>query len=182
MSEFKKCIIALIVLLAIVLVSLCGKLIRCGKSKRSTSVAQKPSTRIRKIRLAMIMQNTILLGTRKAGKSAVCTDIPFEVTLCDDESVENGLMRMLQPVFGDKLPDARFCLKYAYNEQGCTSDNFLFIIYCQGNGLPERLKGVFKPWTRRQIESNIGKSVFCSQFEEEYKHLRLVVDTWEMFK
>lgn len=179
MSDFEKSIIAVIILLIIALACLYVRLAGCEKCKKNKSEGQKPSARVQKIRLAIIMQNTILLVQRKVLKS-VCMDIPFEVVLNMGETVEHGLRRMLYPEFGEKIPEVRFCLKYACNERSCVSDNFLFIVHCDDDVVP--LKGAYKPWTRRQIESNIGKGVFCSQFEDEYKHLRLVVDTWEMFK
>lgn len=182
MSETRKIIITVVVFIAFALVYASTKLIsHLGKSKLKKGTAPK-SNRTQKIRLAFISQKTILLcPQRKADSTATLTDIPFETVLQKGETVEHGLSRIVTEVFGTEVPDARFCLKYTFTENGTTTDNYLFMVYCNDGCLPTSMKGVYKLWTRKQIEDNLGKGFFSKQFEEEYTHLRLIVDTWEMF-
>lgn len=182
MSETRKIIIAVVVFIVFALVYTSTKLIgRLGKSKLKKGIAPK-SDRIQKVRLAFISRKNILLCPQVTSNGTISyTDIPFETTLRKGESVERGLSRIVTKVFGAETPDARFCLKYSFTEDGVTTDNYLFIIHCNDGCIPTSMNGVYKLWTRKQIENNLGQDFFSKQFEEEYAHLRLVVDTWDMF-
>ncbi|MCM1313589.1 MAG: hypothetical protein NC206_04890 [Bacteroides sp.] len=182
MSETRKIIITVVVFIVFSLVYASTKLIgRLGRKKLKKGIAPKEE-RLQRVRLAFVSGKNILLCPKmSADGNGSVTDIPFETTLQKGESVERGLSRIVTKVFGQDIPDARFCLKYSFTEDGVVSDNYLFMIYCGDGCIPANMGGTYKLWTRKQIESNLEQGFFSKQFEEEYSHLRLVVDTWEMF-
>ncbi len=136
----------------------------------------------RRVRIAYVSKNAILLCPKgeDAARRGDNLDLPFDTVLQRHETVEHGLARMLCPFYPESLPDVRFCLKHRSRICDHEYETYLFLVWCGRMDIPQAVSLNNKLWTRRQIEANLGHGVFTPAFEEEYPHLRLVVDTWNM--
>lgn len=150
----------------------------CCKSFSADACSQAKQ----RVRVAYISSNTILLcpHDEAAALRGDNLDLPFETRLGRHENVEHALARMFAPLYRDNPPEVRFCLKHVSCCDDGLCENFLFVVWCVEDTIPPFVNMNYKLWTRRQIESNLGKGLFSKEFEEEYPHLRLVVDTWTM--
>lgn len=167
-------IIAIVYYLARAVACRNGAGLKCGEGRNVHSR--------QKVRVAFISGNSILLCPRdeRADLALDNLDVPFETVIGKHESVERSLARIFAPLYRENPPDVRFCMKHrsACGDGRCES--YLFMVLCEGDDIPDFVGVNCKLWTRRQIEANLGLGVFSAEFEEEYPHLRLVVDTWSM--
>ncbi len=153
----------------------------CVKKRQIRTDGVEDKVQLRKVRIAYISQNAILLCPRDE-ESARCgdnLDLPLQTVLKQGETVEHGLARLLCPLYPESLPDVRFCLKHCCGEY---DEVYLFLVWCDNAEIPQPICLNYKLWTRRQIEQNLGKGVFAREFEVEYPHFRLMLDVWTMAK
>lgn len=150
----------------------------CRKSLSGSTCSQVKQ----RVRVAYISSNAILLCPRdeSAALRGDNLDLPFETLIGRHEKVEHALARMFAPLYRENPPEVRFCLKHVSNCDDGFCENYLFVVWCGDEEIPPFVNMNYKLWTRRQIEANMGKGLFSKEFEEEYPHLRLVVDTWTM--
>ncbi len=174
--------IIIAVLVFIVLVALVLVWMKVVTSCRKRRAERKREGSKRKVRVVYISQNAILLCPRdeEAARCGDDLDVPLEAVLDWNETVEHGLARLLCPLYPESLPDVRFCMKHLSKCDGEDWEVYLFAVWCDNAEIPSSVCMNYKLWTRRQIEANMGKGVFSRAFEEEYPHLRLVVDVWAM--
>ncbi len=174
------------VLVFIVLVALAILWMRASGSRgmKNPVNVESADLKCRKVRIAYISQNAILLCPRDE-ESARCgnnLDLPLQTVLEHGETVEHGLARLLCPLYPECMPDVRFCMKHRDEAGDAGGEVYLFLVWCDNAEIPKSICMNYKLWTRRQIDANLGKGVFSGEFETEYPHLRLVLDVWDMAK
>lgn len=138
------------------------------------------------IRIAIISKGMLFLSRRS---EKVCfdpykIDLPMESYLRYDESLENGVTRIIKKIFPQELElEPRFCIKYRFKNKETNRLIYLYILHIEDDNLlcsPRFLDG--KLWGFQQIETNLGKSFFGECFENEYEQLKDTVLINEEFK
>ncbi len=131
-----------------------------------------------KVRIVYFSQNAILLcpHDEEAARRGDNLDVPLETEVERGETVEHALARLLCPLYPEKMPDVRFCLKHRSLCGGEDVDVYLFSVWCDEEEIPKSVCMNYKLWTCRQIEANMGKGLFSCAFEEEYPHLSMMIE------
>ena len=137
------------------------------------------------IRVAVIMEGMIFLKHRfnhisKDGEN----DLLIEGILFFGESLEQGIERLIKQF---NLPyrkeEFQFNIKYHYTHQSSHRLVYLYLLditdYPSTSKIP--VKGS-KPWTLRQIETNLNKQYFSPHFEYEFEYLKTIICTREKYK
>lgn len=138
------------------------------------------------IRIAVLSHGMIFLCPRPQtsildrGKM----DIPIECYLGYGESLAEGCRRMLRTTFpGTDGLEPTFSIMYHFENSVTNRLVYLFILEVEDDTLlsAPRLKGG-KLWQFQQIEQNLGHKFFSECFEEEYEHLKSVIDIRERYR
>lgn len=111
-------------------------------------------------------------------------DIPMECYLRYGETLSEGAERLMHYAFPkstDLTPT--FTISYHFENKITNRLIYLFIIDVEDDSLlcNPRFKGG-KLWNFSQIEDNLGHNFFCECFEQEYEHLKQVIDIREKYK
>lgn len=131
------------------------------------------------IRIAVICDDAILLRPFRDGNSGGSWDLTMESFVGVKESVEDALLRMVASLGISGIEEVRFCLKHRSGYVDGRSAVYLFVVHCSNDGVKEwEGCGDCVLWSVDSIEGNLGMGVFDDKFEEEYPHLRFVLDTW----
>ncbi|NDV66901.1 hypothetical protein D0T60_16910 [Bacteroides sp. 224] len=138
------------------------------------------------IRIIPIHDNMIFLSRRPetsildAGK----IDTPMETFLQYNETVEEGVKRLLKQTFpgvGNLSP--RFVLKHSLKNEETSRLIFLFTLDIANDKLLcDCHFESGKLWTLSQIEQNIDKNYFSTCFENEFDLLQDIIDIREKYK
>jgi uncharacterized membrane protein YfcA len=140
------------------------------------------------VRIAVICHDMLLLARRSPqqvidiGK----IDIAIETYMLLGEDVETSAERILKEVFpqGWESLELKFNVKYLFENEETNRLVLLFILDLgteDGIIYNSRLEGR-KLWTFRQIESNLEQGYFSDLFENEYDHLKEVIETREKYR
>ncbi|MEG2150162.1 MAG: hypothetical protein RRY36_02950 [Bacteroidaceae bacterium] len=137
-------------------------------------------------RIVIICNGKLYLCTRKSTSifEKSKTDVPLECFLRYGETIDQGIKRLVEeayPIAG--TVEANFSIKHLFKSPETNRLVYLYIIHIDNENLlsNKRFKNG-KLWNLSQIEDNLGKHYFSSCFEEEYEHLKMVVDIWSTFK
>lgn len=112
------------------------------------------------------------------------TDIPLECYLRYGETLTEGAARLIKlclPKAPHLVPT--FTISYHFENTITNRLIYLFILDIEDDAVlcDPHFKGG-KLWTFQQIEQNLNRNLFCECFEQEYEHLKLVIDTREKYK
>lgn len=140
------------------------------------------------IRIAVISHNMLFLAKRSQqrlfGKGKI--DTPLETCLLFGEDIKHGIERLLRETFpGDwqKL-EPHFSIKYQFKNDETNRLVYLFVLDLGVDDIilcdPKFESG--KLWTFQQIDSNLDQEYFCEMFENEYEHLKGVIETRGKYK
>ncbi len=134
------------------------------------------------IRFAIISDGKLFLSRRseKLCFNPCKIDLPIEIYLRYDESLQEGVNRIMNKVFPEEPTiDPRFSIKYRFKTKDTNRLIYLYIIHVEDEFLlcsPTFQDG--KLWTIKQIETNLEKNFFGECFEKEYEQLKdaLLID------
>lgn len=140
------------------------------------------------VRVAVISHDMLFLSRRSEQRviDKGRMDIPLETYLLFEEEINNGVERLLKETFPNDWEGLKpkFSIKYKFKNEDTDRIVYLFIldlgtddaILCD----PKFTDG--KLWTFQQIDLNLGQDYFSEMFENEYDHLRLVIETIGIYK
>lgn len=140
------------------------------------------------IRIAIVSHGMLYLNKRPSDSLVEKdkTDLPLESYLLYNEGVKSGVDRLMKEIFGAKSNELlpTFSIKYRFSKGSNSRLVYLFILdldesdsFCNASYFNNG-----KLWTFQQIDDNLGKGYFSDTFENEYDHLRLVIETREIYK
>jgi hypothetical protein len=113
-------------------------------------------------------------------------DIPLETYLLFKEEIGNGVERLLKETFPQAWKDLRpeFSIKYKFRNEETDRLVYLFILDLgtEDGILCDLRFENGKLWTSQQIEFNLGQDYFSEMFENEYHHLKLVIETRGIYR
>lgn len=140
------------------------------------------------IRITVISHDMLFLAKR----SSQCVidkgkmDIPMETYLHFQEDINNGVERLLKETFPQDWEKLKpeFSIKYKFRNEETDRIVYLFILDL---GLEDEIlcsprfeDG--KLWTCQQIEFNLNQNYFSEMLENEYDHLKLIIETRGIYK
>lgn len=138
------------------------------------------------VRIAVVSHGMLFLSPRP--QTAILdrgkTDIPMECYLGYGESLAEGCRRILRTT----LPAAEslkptFSIMYHFENAVTNRLVYLFVLEVEDDAILRQphFKGG-KLWQFQQIEQNLGQNFFSECFEEEYEHLKNVIDIREKYR
>ena len=140
------------------------------------------------IRIAAVSHDMLFLAKRSMQRviDKGKVDIPLETYLLFKEDIKSGVERLLKETFPDAWQDLKpeFSIKYKFKNEETDRIVYLFIldlgtedeILCD----PKFENG--KLWTFQQIEYNLDQNYFSEMFENEYDHLKMIIETRGIYK
>lgn len=140
------------------------------------------------IRISVVSHNMLFLSKRSMQRviDKGKVDTPLETYLLFKEDINSGVERLLKENFPQDWKNLKpeFSIKYKFKNEDTDRIVYLFIldlgtedeILCD----PKFEGG--KLWTFQQIEFNLDQNYFSEMFENEYDHLRLIIETREIYK
>ncbi|WP_071147043.1 hypothetical protein [Bacteroides ihuae] len=157
-----------------------------GKSLKIEAINYKNAYINPVIRIAIINRGMIFLCNRS--QSCILdkgkTDIPLECYLRYNETLEQGIGRLINYAFptNPNIP-VSFSTMYHFENKLTNRLIYLFIANLEDDSLLS--KNNFrdgKLWTLHQMQQNIGKNYFSECFELEYEYLKDIIYTKEKYK
>lgn len=150
-----------------------GKVI--GSTQYQEDVVGMPRLMHPIVRLYFVNGDMLYLQQRKPNDSSeqLLWDASISHRLRVSESVDLVLKEYSRKLY--HLNPTKFIFLTNYIYKGNFSDQFIYLfICCKTEGLEPEKEEVYstKWWTPRQIEDNLGKSVFTERFEKEYEILK----------
>lgn len=140
------------------------------------------------IRIAVVSHDMLFLAKRSMQRviDKGKVDTPLETYLLFKEDIKSGVERLLKETFPDAWQNLKpeFSIKYKFKNEETDRIVYLFIldlgtddeILCD----PKFENG--KLWTFQQIEFNLDQNYFSEMFENEYDHLKLIIETRGIYK
>ena len=140
------------------------------------------------IRIAVVNYNMLFLAKRSLQRviDKGKTDILLETYLLFKEDIRSGVERLLKETFPQAWKDLKpeFSIKYKFRNEETDRLVYLFILDLgTADGLlcsPKVENG--KLWTFQQIEFNLNRNYFSEMFENEYDHLKQIMETRGIYK
>lgn len=138
------------------------------------------------IRIAIASHGTLYLCQKEdtALAEGNSIDLPLETYLYYGETLEEGCERLLESRFeqSEKLQPI-FSIRYYLENKQDKRLVYLYLLDMDNGTLlsGEQFKGG-KFWRFEQIEANLGCQYFSPYFEEEYEHLKDIIDIREKYK
>lgn len=140
------------------------------------------------IRIAVVSHNMLFLSKRSMQRviDKGKVDTPLETYLLFKEDINSGVERLLKETFPEDWENLKpeFSIKYKFKNEDTDRIVYLFIL-----DLGQEDKILCDPkfeggklWTFQQIEFNLEHNYFSEMFENEYDHLRLIIETREIYK
>lgn len=137
------------------------------------------------VRIAFVVRGKLFLRHRPMscrldeGKA----DLPLECYLRYGESLTEGADRLMRQVFPQTEGlQPRFNGCHHFENEVTNRMIYLFLVHLD-EPLPQtQFFKQGKLWCFKQIDENMGKGFFSHCFEEEYRHLKEVIDTREKYK
>lgn len=111
-------------------------------------------------------------------------DIPMECYLSYGETLAEGCRRMIQATFPNTNGlKPTFSIMYHFENEVTNRLIYLFVLDIDDDSIlcNPRFKGG-KLWQFKQIEENLGHNFFSKCFEEEYEHLKDIIDIREKYR
>lgn len=159
-----------------------------GKVDKSYTAENKNEYTHPIIRIAVVSHNMLFLAKRPMDRviDKGKMDIPLETYLLFKENINTGVERLIKATFPHAKQKLKpeFSIKYKFKNEETDRIVYLFIldlgtddeIICD----PKFENG--KLWTFQQIEYNLDQNYFSEMFENEYDHLKLIIETREIYK
>lgn len=140
------------------------------------------------VRIAIVSQGMFFLCERPENRivDKGKMDIPMETYLLFKEDIKNATTRLLKDTFPENWKELKpfFSIKYLFKNDDTNRLIYLFILTLDmDSNILYNLKfksGKF--WTSRQIEDNLNCNYFSELFENEYEHLKQIMDIREKYK
>lgn len=140
------------------------------------------------IRIATVSHNMLFLAKRSSQRiiDKGKMDTPLETYLLFNEDINDGVERLLKEVFPEEWKNLKpeFSIKYKFKNEETDRIIYLFILDLgmEDNILCDPKFEEGKLWTFQQIDYNLDQNYFSEMFENEYDHLRLIIETREIYK
>ncbi len=158
-----------------------------GKSVAAEAVEYKNTLINPVVRVAIISNGMLFLcsrsQTRILDKGKI--DVPLERYLRYGESLESCACQLVESTFprAKEALEPVFSIVYHFKNDITNRLNYLFILDVKDDIIlcdPKFENG--KLWTVTQIEQNLEKDFFGTCLEDEFEHLKMVIDTREKYK
>lgn len=140
------------------------------------------------IRIATVSHDMLFLAKRSEQRviDKEKMDIPLETYLQFKEDINSGVERLLKETFPNDWEKLKpeFSIKYKFKNEETDRIVYLFILDL---GLEDEIlcdpkfEGG-KLWTFQQIEYNLDQNYFSDMFENEYDHLKLIIETRGIYR
>ena len=140
------------------------------------------------VRIAVASHGMLFLTKRSAQRviEKEKMDIPLETYLLFKEEITDGVKRVLKEVFPNDWEHLKpeFSIKYKFKNQETDRVVYLFILDLGSEDeiLCDPKFDCGKLWTFQQIEQNLDQNYFSEMFENEYDHLKLIIETREIYR
>lgn len=112
------------------------------------------------------------------------TDTPLQSYITYEETIENAAKRLMSWAFPTtKDLEPRFSIKYKFTGIDKVRLVYLYMLNLDDDSLlsDDRFIGG-KLWTLNQIEDNLDKGFFSDVFENEFEHLKDIIEIREKYK
>ncbi len=158
-----------------------------GRSLASETLTHK-NKHINPVVRVAIMTNGMLFLCRRAQTRILDRgkiDVPMERYLRFGETLEECAVDLVQSTFPNAKEHLKptFSVVYHFENDITNRLTYLFILDVKDDVIlcDPRFEGG-KLWTVGQVDTNLGKDFFGSCLEEEFEHLKVVIDTKEKYK
>ncbi|NDV81236.1 hypothetical protein D0T87_04495 [Bacteroides sp. 51] len=140
------------------------------------------------IRIAVVSHDMLFLAKRSMQRviDKGKTDTPLETYLLFKEDINSGVERLLKEVFPQDWEGLKpeFSIKYKFKNEETDRIVYLFILDLgtEDKILCDPKFDGGKLWTFQQIEFNLDQNYFSEMFENEYDHLKLIIETRGIYR
>jgi len=140
------------------------------------------------VRIAVVSHDMLFLSRRSSERviDKGKIDIPLETYLLFKEDINDGVQRLLKETFPQtwQMLKPEFSIKYKFRNNETDRIIYLFILDLGTDDkiLCDTRFEAGKLWTFQQIEFNLEHNYFSEMFENEYEHLKLIIETRGIYK